>query len=84
MVEPVSRDKFSGTNRDDRENIFFPRSADHEQDWQPYLVAPYSSAESSAAAHTCSDAKTEAKAHVEPGYILNWVWDWVRVLGGRS
>ena len=32
--------KFSGANED--RNILFPPSADHEQDWQPYPVDPYS------------------------------------------
>ena len=41
-AEPVSREtKFSGANGD-REKFVFPRSADHEQDWQPYPVDPYS------------------------------------------
>ena len=40
-VEPITRDQ---TLRHAREqgNINFPCSADHEQDWQPYLVDPYS------------------------------------------
>ena len=33
--------KLSGTNAD-REYSFSPSSADHEQDWQPYPVDPYS------------------------------------------
>ena len=33
--------KFSGTHGD-REISIFPCSADHEQDWQPYPVDPYS------------------------------------------
>ena len=37
---PVSRE-LSGANGD-RENIHCPCSADHEQDWQPYPVGPYS------------------------------------------
>ena len=49
-AEPVSRDqilrrertKFSGANERGQGNIHFPCSADHEQDWQPYLVDPYS------------------------------------------
>ena len=32
--------KFSGTHGD--WGTFFPSSADHEQDWQPYPVDPYS------------------------------------------
>ena len=35
----VSRGKFSGANGN-RENIHFPCSVDHEQDWQPYPVDP--------------------------------------------
>ena len=39
----VSRDLISGANRDrENENKRFPCSADHEQDWQPHLVDPYS------------------------------------------
>ena len=38
-AEPVSRDQ----NLRQRENLIFPLySADHEQEWQPYLVDPYS------------------------------------------
>ena len=32
--------KFSGANGDRQENIRFPYSADHEQDWQPHAVDP--------------------------------------------
>ena len=40
-AEPVSRDQI--LRREQRqENAHFPCSADHEQDWQPYLVDPYS------------------------------------------
>ena len=35
-AEPVSRDQIL------RRNIHFPCSADHEQDWQPSPVDPYS------------------------------------------
>ena len=34
--------KFSGANGDRQGNICFLRSADHEQDWQPHPVDPYS------------------------------------------
>ena len=40
-AEPVTRDKFSGGSRD-RKKYIFSVSADHEQDWQPYPVDPYS------------------------------------------
>ena len=41
-AEPISRDQIlrhAGTGE-----YYFPCSADHEQDWQPYLVDPYYSA----------------------------------------
>ena len=40
-AEPVSRDQILRRERD-REIFIFPCSADHEQDWQPYPVDPYS------------------------------------------
>ena len=40
-AEPVSRDQILRHARG-QENIHFPCSADHEQDWQPYPVDPYS------------------------------------------
>ena len=40
-AEPVSRDQILRHSRG-QENIHFPCSADHEQDWQPYPVDPYS------------------------------------------
>ena len=40
-VEPVSRDQFL-RHAQGQGNIHFLCSADHEQDWQPYPVDPYS------------------------------------------
>ena len=40
-AEPVSRDQIFRHARG-QGNINFPCSADHEQDWQPYPVDPYS------------------------------------------
>ena len=40
-AEPVSRDQIFRHARG-QGNIYFPCSADHEQDWQPYPVDPYS------------------------------------------
>ena len=40
-AEPVSRDKILRHARG-QGNIKFPCTADHEQDWQPYLVDAYS------------------------------------------
>ena len=40
-AEPVSRDQILRREREQK-NIYFPCSADHEQDWQPsYPVDPY-------------------------------------------
>ena len=41
MAEPVLRDQVLRHARG-QGNINFPCSADHEQDWQPYPVDPYS------------------------------------------
>ena len=41
MAEPVSRDQNFRRERG-QGNIHFPYSADHEQDWQPSPVDPYS------------------------------------------
>ena len=40
-AEPVSRDQIPRRERG-HGNINFPCSADHEQDWQSYLVDPHS------------------------------------------
>ena len=40
-AEPVSRDQIFRRERG-QGNVDFPCSADHEQDWQPYPVDPYS------------------------------------------
>ena len=40
-AEPVSRDQILRRERG-QGNIYFPCLADHEQDWQPYPVDPYS------------------------------------------
>ena len=41
IAEPVSRDQVLRRERG-QGNIHFACSADHEQDWQPYPVDPYS------------------------------------------
>ena len=40
-TEPVSRDQILRRERG-QGKTYFPCSADHEQDWQPYPVDPYS------------------------------------------
>ena len=41
-TEAVSRDQILRRRERGQENIHFPCSADHAQDWQPYPVDPYS------------------------------------------
>ena len=41
-AEPISRDQILRNVVRRQGNINFPCSADHEQDWQPYPVDPYS------------------------------------------
>ena len=41
-AEPVSQDQILRQAGTGQGNIHFPCSADHEQDWQPYPVDPYS------------------------------------------
>ena len=50
-AEPVSRDQLL-RREGGQGNIHFPCSADHEQDWQPYPVDPYSCYMCD---HTCID-----------------------------
>ena len=41
--EPVSRDQLSGGANEDREvSIFLVQLTTSKQDWQPYIVDPYS------------------------------------------
>ena len=52
-AEPVSRDQIFRHARG-QGNIHFPCSADHEQDWQPYPVDPYSAiCDDHTYIHTC-------------------------------
>ena len=41
-AEPVLRDQQISLSRTGTENIYFPCSADHKQDWQPCPADPYS------------------------------------------
>ena len=53
-AEPVSRDQILRHARG-QGNMNFPCSADHEQDWQPYPVDPYSGI-------ICDDQKKKKKS----------------------
>ena len=41
-AESVSRDQIITREREQEKKNIFPCSANHEQDWQPYPVGPYS------------------------------------------
>ena len=58
-AEPVSRDQILRHARG-QGNIHFPCSADHEQDWQPYPVDPYSAICDD---HTYIHTYTEEEGH---------------------
>ena len=55
-AEPVSRHQILRHARG-QGNVHFPSSADHEQDWQPYPVDPYSAICDD---HTYSTRKTQS------------------------
>ena len=57
-AEPVSRDQILRHARG-QGNVHFPCSADHEQDWQPYPVDPYSA--------ICDDHTYIHTPNIEPG-----------------
>ena len=69
-AEPVSRDQILRHARG-HGNINVPCSADHEQDWQPYPVDPYSAICDD---HTCHvQNEWEENTH----YIgFGWFWLW--------
>ena len=56
--EPVSRDQILRHERG-QGNIHFSCSADHEQDWQPYPVDPYSAICDDHTIHTCVTSVVE-------------------------
>ena len=60
-AEPVSRDQILRHTRG-QGNINFPCSADHEQDWQPYPVDPYSA--------ICND-HTYIHTYIHKQYVVN-------------
>ena len=61
-AEPVSRDQILRHARG-QGNVHFPCSADHEQDWQPYPVDPYSA--------ICDDHTYIHKSKDQPGKVVN-------------
>ena len=68
-AEPVSRDQILRHARG-QGNIHFPCSADHEQDWQPYPVDPYSAiCDDHTYTYVCDD-HTISRLYVREGKIL--------------
>ena len=62
-AEPVSRDQILGRERE-KVKKHFPCSADHEQDWQPYPVDPYSCS-------ICDHACIHTYIHISGGVTFN-------------
>ena len=92
-AEPVSRDQILRHARG-QGNVHFPCSADHEQDWQPYPVDPYSAIcddHTYTYIHTCNMSKfvpvcnyflnRKKKARREP--VLKTLKDSARTWVGR-
>ena len=85
-AEPVSRDQILRHARG-QGNVHFPCSADHEQDWQPYPVDPYSAiCDDHTSIHTYIHQKTIAtvsdelestlrrtEASTLPDTLLGWL-----------
>ena len=63
-AEPVSRDQILRHARG-QGNVHFPCSADHEQDWQPYPVDPYSA--------ICDD-HTYIHTYIHTVYQVGYSW----------
>ena len=64
-AEPVSRDQILRHARG-QGNVHFPCSADHEQDWQPHPVDPYSAiCDDHTYIHTYISYKLLAKPHTK-------------------
>ena len=66
-AEPVSRDQISRRERG-QGNIIFPCSADHEQDWQPNPVDPYS-CYACHHTYTCNQTKRPALRFIDQEYF---------------
>ena len=65
-AEPVSRDQILRRERG-QGNAHFLCSADHEQDWQPYPVGPYSAIV--CGDHTCGDRLGVPRASIQLEFI---------------
>ena len=70
-AEPVSRDQILRHARG-QGNVHFPCSADHEQDWQPYPVDPYSAILYVMTIHTGTYIHTYTASPVFLRALLTW------------
>ena len=69
-AEPVSRDQIFRHARG-QGNVHFPCSADHEQDWQPYPVDPYSAiCDDHTYIHTYNPACGHKEVRRSTGHIM--------------
>ena len=70
-AEPVSRDQIL-RHALGQGNVHFPCSADHEQDWQPYLVDPYFAIcdDYTYIIHTYTYIHSYGQQTVKPGFVL--------------
>ena len=66
-AEPLPRDQFL-RREGGQGNTRFPCSADHEQDWQPYSVDPYS-------CYMCDHTSSEYSMPNNVGQQINMLYD---------
>ena len=72
-AEPVSRDQILRHARG-QGNVNFPCSADHEQDWRPYPVDPYSAICDDHTYVAWFDGGGEIFGFGAGGYKESWSW----------
>ena len=71
-AEPVSRDQILRHARG-QGNVHFPCSADHEQDWQPFPVDPYSAiCDNHTYIHTCTPQFGSNRSFFMETYVLEY------------
>ena len=83
-AEPVSRDQILRRERG-QGNIHFPCSTDHEQNWQPYPVDPYS-------CYMCDIHTYKQDIHICKEYLVKYLCNrryfqhahYIPFVGGKS
>ena len=90
-AEPISRDQILRHVRGRTGNIYFPCSADREQDWQPYPVDPYSAiCDDHTYIHTvhtyiyCNVHPTRHGLQYPPPYIHTYIHTYQYIQGGHT